>query len=147
MLQKKLVVTPLQEEYDDLYKSLVSHELKSEQDKIGKLGVHRFPELDLVLACGGHGKTQFGVQTQYLLDHAQFDLVICAGAAGALVPEVKVGDLIVAESTIEHDYNIKFSKRAKPQFAGDAKSIKQLKALTLPDAEFKVHFGVMAGGD
>lgn len=142
-----LIVTPLKEEYDDLYKSLVSHKLKSEQDEIGKLGVHRFPELNFVLACGGHGKTQFGVQTQYLLDHSQFDLVICAGAAGALAPEVKVGDLIVAESTVEHDYNIKFAIRAKPQFAGDAISIEQIKALNIFDADFKVHFGIMAGGD
>lgn len=142
-----LIVTPLQKEYDGLYKSLVSHKLKSKQDKIGKMDVHRFPALNLTLARGGHGKTQFGVQTQYLLDHEKFDLVICAGAAGALAPEVKIGDLIVAESTLEHDYNVKFSKRAKPQFAGDAKSIAQLRSLKLPRAKFKVHFGIMAGGD
>ena len=142
-----LLVTPLQEEYDDLYKSLAFHNLKSEPDKIGKLDVHRFPELKLTLARGGHGKTQFGIQTQYLLDHEQFDLVICAGAAGALAPEVKIGDLIVAITTIEHDFNNKFSVKPKPQFHGDANSLKQLKALKLPDADFNVHFGIMAGGD
>lgn len=102
-----LIVTPLKEEYNDLHKSLIAHKLKSEPDRIGKLEVERFPALNATLARGGHGKTQFGIQTQYLLDHAQFDLVICAGAAGALAPQVKVGDLIVAKSTIEHDYNIK----------------------------------------
>ncbi len=142
-----LIVTPLQKEYDELYNRLVSHKLKSKPDKIGKMDVHRFPDLNLTLARGGHGKTQFGIQTQYLLDHASFDLVICAGAAGALAPEVKVGDLIVATTTVEHDYNNKFSKRAKPQFAGDSKSIEQIKALDLSGAKFKVHFAVMAGGD
>ena len=142
-----LIVTPLKEEYNGLYKSLTSHKLKSETDRLGKLDVHRFPALNVTLARGGHGKTQFGIQTQYLLDHAPFDLVICAGAAGALAPQVKIGDLVVAERTIEHDYNIKFSKRAKPQFAGDAKSIEQIKALDLSGAKFGVHFGVMAGGD
>ena len=147
MSRSVLIVTPLKEEYDDLYKSLISHKLKSEQGKIGKMDVHRFPELNFTLARGGHGKVQFGVQTQYLLDQEKFDLVICAGAAGALAPEVKIGDLIVATATVEHDYNNKFSIKPKPQFAGDAKSLKQLKALKLPDADFKVHFGVMAGGD
>jgi adenosylhomocysteine nucleosidase len=142
-----LVVTPLKEEYNDLYRSLSVHRLKSHQDKIGKLDVHHFPALNVTLARGGHGKTQFGIQTQYLLDHAQFDLVICAGAAGALTPEVKVGDLIVATTTVEHDYNLKFVKRPNPQFAGDATSIKQLNELKLPDADFKIHFGIMAGGD
>jgi adenosylhomocysteine nucleosidase len=142
-----LVVTPLREEYSDLYHSLSALELKSITERIGKLDVHCFPEINLTLALGGHGKTQFGIQTQHLLDHAKFDLVICAGAAGALAPEVRVGDLIIATSTLEHDYNNKFSERPKPRFAGDVKSIEQLKALSLSDANFKVHFGIMAGGD
>lgn len=142
-----LIVTPLQEEYNDLYDSLSALRLESRQDKIGKLDVHRFPELNVTLARGGHGKTQFGIQTQYLLDHAKFDLVICAGAAGAISPEVKVGDLVVATATVEHDFNNNFSVKPKPRFAGDAKIIKQLQSLKIEAADFKVHFGVMAGGD
>jgi len=142
-----LIVTPLQEEYSDLYHSLSALDLKSHPERIGKLNVHCFPEINVTLARGGHGKTQFGIQTQYLLDHAKFDLVICAGAAGALAPEVRVGDVIIATSTLEHDYNNKFSNRPKPRFAGDSKSIEQIKALNLSDADFNVHFGIMAGGD
>jgi len=142
-----LVVTPLQKEFDDLYHSLSALDLKSQSEQIGKLDVHSFPEINVTLARGGHGKTQFGIQTQHLLDHAQFDLVICAGAAGALAPEVSVGDVIIATSTLEHDYNNKFSEHPKPRFPGDNKSIEQLKALDLSDADFKIHFGVMAGGD
>src|SRR5687768_8376508 len=147
MLENILLVTPLKEEYDDLHGSLTFYGLKSQSGKIGRLDVYRFPEINVTLARGGHGKTQFGIQTQHLLDHAQFDLVICAGAAGALAPEVKVGDVIIATSTLEHDYNNKFSTRPKPQFAGDIKSIEQLKVLNLYDVDFKVHFGIMAGGD
>ena len=147
MSQSILIVTPLQEEHDDLHSSLSSHGLTSHNGKLGRLDVYRFPELNVTLAQGGHGKTQFGVQTQHLLDHAQFDLVICAGAAGALAPEVAVGDIIIATHTLEHDFNNKFSQRPKPSFAGDRKSIEQIKALQLKDADFKIHFGIMAGGD
>ena len=142
-----LIVTPLQEEYNDLLHSLTALGLEAHKGKIGKLDVHYFPALNVTLARGGHGKTQFGIQTQYLLDHAKFDLVICAGAAGALAPEVQVGDLIVATTTVEHDYNLKFVKRPNPQFAGDANSIEQLESLELPNSNFKIHFGIMAGGD
>ena len=142
-----LIVTPLKEEYDDLYHSLSALKLESQPGKIGKLDVHCFPELDITLARGGHGKTQFGIQTQHLLDHEDFDLVICVGAAGALDPEVKVGDLIIATSTVEHDFNNKFVPRPKPRFKGDAQSLEQLKALKLPKTQFKVHFGIIAGGD
>jgi adenosylhomocysteine nucleosidase len=147
MSQKILIVTPLQEEYDDLFNSLTALALDAHKDKIGKLNVDHFPALDVTLARGGHGKTQFGIQTQHLLDHAKFDLVICAGAAGALAPEVCVGDLVVATSTVEHDFNNKFSKRPKPQFNGDGSSIRKLQKLDFSDAGFNVHFGIMAGGD
>jgi adenosylhomocysteine nucleosidase len=147
MPQKILIVSPLQEEYNDLHHSLSALDLKSCAERIGKLDVHYFPEINVTLARGGHGKTQFGIQTQHLLDHAKFDLVICTGAAGALAPEVRVGDLIIATSTLEHDFNNKFSQRPKPRFAGDVKSVEQIKALDLSDANFKVHFGIMAGGD
>lgn len=147
MSQNILIVTPLQEEYSDLCHSLAELDLEAYGARVGKLDVHCFSQINVTLTRGGHGKTQFGIQTQHLLDHAKFDLVICAGAAGALAPEVKVGDVIVATNTLEHDYNIKFSNRPKPQFAGDIKSIEQIKALDLSDANFKVHFGIMAGGD
>jgi len=147
MPQNILIVTPLQEEYDELHDSLSALGLTSHQDKIGKLDVNCFSQLHATLARGGHGKTQFGIQTQHLLDHAKFDLVICAGAAGALAPEIKIGDVIVATSTLEHDYNVKFVVYAKPQFAGDPKSIEQISALDLSGAAFNIHFGIMAGGD
>jgi adenosylhomocysteine nucleosidase len=147
MPQNILIVTPLQEEYDDLFNCLCALELDSHKDKIGKLDVNHFPALHMTLTRGGHRKTQFGIQTQHLLDHAKFDLVICAGAAGALAPEVCVGDIIVATSTIEHDYNNKFSQRPKPQFAGDAKSIQEIQRLDFRKTGFGLHFGIMAGGD
>ncbi|NOH01040.1 MAG: acyltransferase [Chloroflexi bacterium] len=146
MSKNILVVTPLQEEYDDLYNSLTAHGLKPAGGKIGKLPVHRFPDLRLTLARGGHGKTQFGIQTQHLLDHETFDLVICAGAAGALHPDVRVGDLIAATHTFEHDYNLKFAQRPNPQFEGHSKSIEQLQDPGL-EAGFNIHVGVMASGD
>ena len=146
-MTKILIVIPLQEEYNDLFQSLSALGLNSHKDKIGKLDVDHFPALNITIARGGHGKTQFGIQTQHLLDHAKFDLVVCAGAAGALAPEVCIGDVVVATSTIEHDYNNKFSKRPKPQFVGDAKSIEQIQKLDLSEAGFNVHFGIMAGGD
>ena len=80
MSQKIPIVTPLQEEYSDLYHSLSALDLKSHSKKIGKLDAPRFPEINITLAPGGHGKTQFGIQTQHILDYTKFDLAICAGA-------------------------------------------------------------------
>jgi adenosylhomocysteine nucleosidase len=145
--RRALIVTPIQEEYDDLCSSLTNLGLNLQNDRIGKLDVCQFPELRITVAPGGHGKTQFGIQTQYLLDQVKYDLVLCVGAAGALAPEVRVGDLIVATVTFEHDYNLKFVRRPKPRFMGDMKSIEQIKHLKLEDWKFNIHFGIMASGD
>ena len=56
MSRNILIVTPLLEEYNDLYHSLSALGLESNKDKIGKLDVHRFSELNATLARGGHGK-------------------------------------------------------------------------------------------
>ena len=45
-----------------------------------------------LVAPGGHGKTQFAVQAQYLIDwFPSVELVICAGAGGSLALELSVG--------------------------------------------------------
>ena len=48
---------------------------------------------------------QFAVQAQYLIDRfPSVELVIGAGAAGSLAPELSIGDVVVGTETVEHDY-------------------------------------------
>ena len=56
-----LVVTSLQEEFDDLHQSLIALGLGLQRGRIGKLDGDHFPVLHATLAYGGHGKTQFGI--------------------------------------------------------------------------------------
>ena len=74
-------------------------------------------------------------------------MAVCAGAAGALADEVCVGDVVAATTTVEHDYNNKFSKRPDPSFDGAASVIADLKRHSWSDHGFGVYFGVVASGD
>jgi adenosylhomocysteine nucleosidase len=50
-----------------------------------RLEGYLFEEFRLLFAVGGHGKTQFAVQTQHLIEqNAASEVVICTGAAGSL---------------------------------------------------------------
>jgi adenosylhomocysteine nucleosidase len=147
MAESTLIVTPLKAEYIYLAEGISFLGFESFQDKIGKLDALRFPKLNLTLARGGHGKTDYAIHTQYLLDHSNNKVLICAGAAGALSPNIVIGDVIVATSTIEHDYHEKFSIQTKPEFFGHNESISRIKSLKTPNAKFNIHFGVMASGD
>src|SRR5262249_44330975 len=75
------------------------------------------------------------------------DLVICGGAAGALVEGIAVGDVVVGLRTVEHDFQSRFSGRPAPIFDGDAAAIQSLRELVPSEAGFALHFGDVASGD
>ena len=82
-----LILCPLAREWSFLVSTFEAslhverlHDLKIEGAYI--------PDWRALVAPGGHGKTQFAVQAQYLIDRfSSVELIICAGAAGSLAPE------------------------------------------------------------
>ncbi|GHO70256.1 hypothetical protein KSC_091480 [Ktedonobacter sp. SOSP1-52] len=143
-----LIITPLEEELSFLSQSLQAQGLSESIQSVGKLTGHCFPKLGVTLALGGHGKAQSALQTQHFIDHSEhIDLVICAGAAGALSPGTEVGDLVVAETTIEHDYLLRFVQRPAPQFAGSQEALSMLRSSQYTLHPAQVHYGIIASGD
>ncbi|AFY97024.1 5'-methylthioadenosine/S-adenosylhomocysteine nucleosidase [Chamaesiphon minutus] len=142
------ILTPLEEELFALVNALEQFGFKKHKSLLGSLEIFEFHELNLLLALGGHGKTQFGVQSQYLLCQLpQVELLICAGAAGALSNELEIGDIVAATATVEHDYNLKFVNRPLPRFTGTPQVIDTLKQLPRTEWDFRLHFGLIASGD
>lgn len=145
---RKLIVTPMKEELDFLLQGCTKQGSHAERAMVGRLSVVQFPDLGVTLARGGLGKAQFALQTQHLLDScSDWNVIICAGAAGGLVDGVCVGDVVVATTTVEHDYNNKFNKRPLPKFDGAEATISDLKSALQSAHSFKVHFGPIASGD
>jgi adenosylhomocysteine nucleosidase len=106
------------------------------------------PDWRAVVALGGHGKTQFAVQAQYFVDlFRSVELVICAGAAGSLAPELSVGDVVVGTETVEHDYRLLFATRPLPRFPGHGPTIEALRRSANAISGFNVAFDVIASGD
>ncbi len=144
-----LLLTPLIDEFTPLLEAFHAMGYHSISRNTGNLLIYEIKNLKLLLAQGGHGKTQFGVQTQHLLDIVpNISLVICAGAAGGIAHSVNIGDIVIATSTIEHDYNLKFAKRPFPDFIGSSIHIQKIQSLTSTYANgYKIHFGKVASGD
>lgn len=137
-----LVLTPLSFENKALISALG---VPARESDCSGVRVFHFHE-DLALAVGGHGKVQFALTTQHLCRELSPRLVICAGAAGALHSDVDPLDVIAAERTIEHDFNLRFEKRPLPTFTGDAAALNHLRALGVWSG-FRLHFGTIASGD
>ncbi|MDQ3830445.1 MAG: 5'-methylthioadenosine/S-adenosylhomocysteine nucleosidase [Candidatus Tectomicrobia bacterium] len=145
---KILVVLPIRKEIDAFRNACVARGFHVADAVIGRLPVVLVPDLGLTFAHGGLGKVQFAVQTQHLLDVCpDWDLAICAGAAGALVDELAVGDAVVATETVEHDINNHFGPPRLPRFCGIPTGLESLKRVAGLPSAFRVHFGPIASGD
>jgi len=140
-----LILSPLKLELDGLLHRLRQLDHTPVEKHVGSLKVFEFPALRLQLSLAGHGKTQFALQTQFFIDRLQPQAVVCAGCAGALDSRLAIGDVVVAEQTIEHDFRERFRPRPEPEFAGDAKWIARARGLN--PSQFKIHFGKIASGD
>jgi adenosylhomocysteine nucleosidase len=115
-----LLLTPLAIEYDLLKEFLTEGGWRGHIETKGPLTGIMFKDPAVYLTIGGHGKTQFGIQTQFLIHQfPQVKNIFCIGAAGSLTDSVKPGDLVIATKTIEHDYNLKFIKKPLPEFLCD----------------------------
>jgi adenosylhomocysteine nucleosidase len=141
-----LILCPLPMELENLANGFRDRRFVSEEERVGPLHLLRFPRLDVRLSLAGHGKTQAGIQTQFLLDHMKgVKAVFFAGCAGAIDPEVKIGDVVVGEKTIEHDFHQLFIKKPLPEFTADPGLVSTFRSVS-PN-NFALHFGAIASGD
>lgn len=142
-----LIMTPLPEERIALLSSLEALDLSTNRQSIGPLETYTVSGHDFVIAQGGHGKTQFAVQTRYLLDQLpEVRRVVCIGAAGALQPGLNVGDVVIGSVSVEHDYLLKFATRPDPAFPADPAMLSEVRALS-PLSGAARHVGIIASGD
>src|SRR6516164_1214867 len=142
-----LILCPLAREWSFLVKTFEAS-LHVERLHHLKVEAAYIPDWRALVAPGGHGKIQFAVQAQYLIGRfPEVELVICAGAAGSLAPELSLGDVVVGTETVEHDYRLLFATRPLPRFPGHGPSIDALRRLTHNINGFHVAFDVIASGD
>lgn len=109
--------------------------------------------IDLVIAYSKIGKVNAALTSSALLMHFGCEKLIFSGVAGAVSPELKIGDLVIASSLCQHDVDITAfghpfgfipeSKHFIPsdeRLNGVAKGVAQSKGIALKE-------GIIATGD
>jgi len=144
---KTLTVIPTQVELDLFLQGCQALGLRAEPGSTGRLSTSYFPSLDLTVACGGLGKVQFALQTQHLIDISHWDLVVCAGTAGALAEGLSAGDVVIATETVEHDIRNLFGAPHLPRFSGSKEFLGRCRQAFQTTPAGRVHFGPVASGD
>ena len=72
----------------------------------------------VVLAEAGVGKVAAGLVTSLLLDRFNCSAVIFSGVAGRLDEELSLGDIVIGDELIQHDYGALTGSRLKPYRPG-----------------------------
>ena len=143
-----LIVTPVEKELAALAHLFADegHEVRGRESRVPSFYA---PGLGVTCAAAGHGKAQFALVTQHLLDsRGPFAAVVVAGAAGALSGELRAGDVVVGTEAVEHDYKTRFHGVGLPPRHPAAPDLREaiLNAQVARSA-FRVHSGPIAGGD
>lgn len=90
------------------------------------------------------GKVNSAMNTQMLIDKYDVDVVINIGVAGGIDNKVKVGDIVIATQTLQHDYNIE----ALGYKRGLVLGIDKIYVPCFNDVDISnVHKGIIASGD
>jgi len=58
----------------------------------------------VILAQVGMGKVQTAAASQYLIDTYGVDILISCGSAGSLIPQLQIGDIVLADQIVPHDF-------------------------------------------
>jgi adenosylhomocysteine nucleosidase len=61
---------------------------------------------EVVVCRSGVGKVNAAVCTQVLIDRFGVDAVIFTGVAGALDPELEIGDIVISAECVQHDVDV-----------------------------------------
>lgn len=61
--------------------------------------------MNIVLVRSGIGKVNAAICTQILIDMYAVDTVINVGVAGAIAPELTIGDIVISDDLVHHDFD------------------------------------------
>ena len=109
----------------------------------------------VVVKCGV-GKVNAARVTQILIDTFNIKSVINVGSAGALNPFLNIGDIVIAEKLVQHDFDITAFDHDKGYITGvgdyiysNIELIEKFKnaANNLKEKDYKIKTGIIATGD
>ena len=148
------IIVAMQEELEEILKIIEETNKKEIYDITyieGKVG-----ENNIIITLSGIGKVNAARTTQILLDKLNVECIINVGSAGALNPILKIGDIVIGNKLIQHDFDITAFNHKKGYITGvgdylecNEDLVKQFEKITnnIENKEYKTITGIIASGD
>lgn len=111
---------------------------------------------EIILVKCGIGKVNAARTTQLLIDKYNPDYIIDVGVAGALNPMLEIGDIVIGETLVQHDFDITAFGHTKGYIPGigeriysDEELIRKFEQAidNKKDRNYKIEKGTIASGD
>lgn len=114
---------------------------------------------NVVLAKSGVGKVNAALNTQYIIDKYDPDYIINTGVAGGIADNLQVGDIVIGETLVQHDFDASALGYAKGYmcngiepdkptlFYSDKELTSKFESAMSGSNDVNVHKGVIATGD
>lgn len=153
-MKKYGIITAMKEEMQEIEK--IMREI--EKQKIYELTFikGKINQNDVVLVEAGIGKVNAARTTQILIDNFKVDIVINVGSAGSANDELEIGDIVIGEKIVQHDFDITafghpkgFISNVGQFLESDKKLVNEFEkiALNQKENEFNIKIGTVASGD
>lgn len=98
------IIGAMDEEIQNILEGMDSHTAKMKAGITYYNGV--FNGYEIVLCKSGVGKVNASVCTQILIDEYSIEHIIFTGVAGAVHPELQIGDIVVSTDCVQHDMDV-----------------------------------------
>lgn len=153
-MNKVGIIVAMQEEQEEILKIMRDIEEKEIYENCFICGI--IEDTKVVLVKSGIGKVNAARIAQILIDKYNVKSIINVGAAGALNPFLNIGDIVIAEKLVQHDFDITAFDHDKGYITGvgdyiysDDELIKKLQRVSnnIKDEKYKIVTGVIASGD
>lgn len=153
-MNKVGIIVAMQEELEEILKIMKDIE---EKEIYGISFINgKIENTEVVVVKSGVGKVNAARTTQILIDKSNVETIINVGSAGALNPVLNIGDIVIAEKLIQHDFDITAFDHDKGYITGvgdyiysNTELVKKLQniANNVKDETYKITTGVIASGD
>ena len=79
--------------------------IKTEESNNLTIYTGKIHEHDVILAKSGVGKVCAALNTQYIIDKYSPEMIINTGVAGGIGQELSIGDVVIGENLVQHDFD------------------------------------------
>ena len=147
------IIAAMNEEVDAIKKIMTDISVKTIYELQFITG--KINENEVVLVKCGVGKVNAARTTQILLNNFEIEFVINVGTAGSLNENIEIGDVVIGEKLVQHDFDITAGGREKgyitdvgKYFYSDKNLIEKTKqTIENMKENFNVFIGTIATGD